>query len=198
MVASAAVLSCGSRGSEVGAVRGSTLYVAHADDADGDHVSIALVADDSELTAYVCPDDPEREAYAGWFHGALAALGPSSVERDGWRLVAERTPGGVKVTLVSPAGEILRFAGAPPSASGLTGPTGLYAAELDGCTTGAIVIDDGAGQIVRGASCDGTGQVLQVTPARPIALVDGRLPVEVRALSSSRRLLLAPVLSPRR
>jgi hypothetical protein len=180
--------SCGTRDGGAGA---STLYVARADDTEGDHVSIALLADQAQLTAYVCPDDPEREPYAGWFHGAFTADAPAVVTSDGFRLVAERTAGGVTVTLTSPAGKTTRFAGAPASASGLTG---LYAAELGGCTTGAIVIDDGNHQTVHGASCDDAGQGLQVTPAQPIALVDGKLPVDVRAASALRRMLLAPVL----
>src|SRR5262249_3954315 len=141
-------------------------------------------------------DDPTRDEYGGWFSGKVSTTdGSIHVNRDGWAFSATLHPDTADVTLASDAGYLMQWS-AKPAARGTL--SGLYATNDGGCVTGVIVIDDGSSlPIVHGASCEvSTDRVLQVTPALPIALVEGRLPVDVAVAPSMRRLFVAPVQTP--
>jgi hypothetical protein len=167
----------------------SAVYVATASDSAGG-VSVAVVVQGDHVAAYACGDDPKRELYPGWFIGRAAlGGGRSTLSRDGWSVDATWGDDAARGTIVEADGSEVRWIGRR-----VRGPTitGVYAAHDSGCVTGVIVIggddpESSATPVVRGAWCDAEGRVAQVTPVLPIALVDGRLPVDVqRGVGASR------------
>lgn len=177
------IVACGSHRDDAGPAR---VYVASGEDDDGG-VSIALLVEDGRVKAYVCSDDPARDEYPRWLDGAIGDDGVARAARDGWTLTATLRGDDAEVALAGPQDRTIAWRAVRGA-----GLEGLYAVDDSGCTTGVVVVEDGAGTTVRGAWCDAQGQVLQVTPTRPIALVAGRLAVDVAA-PVARRLFVAPV-----
>jgi hypothetical protein len=192
------VSACSAERDDVASPRpASTLYLAATIDDDGNRVAMALLTGvDGTVKGYVCPEDPTREEYAGWFSGTVSTTdGTIHLNRQGWSLQATLRPDKAEVTVTSDGGYLMQWSAKPATRGTLSG---LYATNDGGCVTGVIVIDDGSSvPMVHGAWCEAsTDRVLQVTPALPIALIEGRLPVDIPITPNTRRLFVAPVQTP--
>jgi hypothetical protein len=163
------------------------VYVGAAHEGDGD-VSVAFAVADDAVMAYACSDDPTYAEYPGWFDGPASTVPVARLEREDWTFFAAWGPDGADGRLVDRHGDALPWHAerVPPGSL-----AGLYAVHDSGCTTGVIVIDGSPEPIVRGTWCSADGEIAQVTPVRPIELVDDRLAVEV-ALEHGTRRLYAP------
>ena len=167
-----------------------SLYIATAKDGDDD-VSIAVMTDGQHVAAYACASDASRDPYPGWFAGELASDGSFAMALDGWSLTGSITNDGARGTIVEPDGTVVSWAG---DASRHGALTGVYTNVSSGDTScGATVIVDAddptTSPVVRGAWCN----VMQVTPVAPVALVGGRLGVDVVTPEAPVRLYVAPV-----
>jgi hypothetical protein len=164
------------------------LFVTTANDGDGE-VSIAMVVDGDHLAAYACADDVTADPYPGWFIGDVSPDGSFSVSLSGWSFSGVVDGNAAHGTILEPDGTTVSWS----SALGAHSPvTGLYTSNTTNseCSAGVIVIADDPARapVVRGAWCN----VMQVTPVAPVALVDGRLAVDV-ASRSPWRLYVTPV-----
>jgi hypothetical protein len=168
-----------------------SLYVATAKDGDDD-VSIALMTDGQRVAVYACAADVARDPYPGWFSGELASDGSFALSVDGWSLTGAIGNDGARGTIVEPDGTVVSWTAA---ASRHAAMTGVYTSVSSGDTScGATVIVDAddptQSPVVRGAWCD----VMQVTPVAPVALVDGKIGVDVmQRTEAPLRLYVAPV-----
>lgn len=163
-------------------------YVGQVDDADGE-TSIGIVVQDDEVAAYVCPQDPVAERYAGWFVGQRDGSDELSLEREGWLLKFRWSSDTLRGTLTSPEGDETGW-----TASLGSGVKGLYAAYDAGCLTGVIVLSErGEPLEVRGAWCNDLGDVGQVTPISHPWLSDDRLAVQVDLGAEQRQFTVAPI-----
>jgi len=196
-LAALALLSCQapSEVARTAEVAGPAVYVGTADEPDAD-VSIALAVQGDHVAAYACGSDPEDERYPGWFtRTPYDGDGWIVLDRDGWSVDVRWTSASADGTLTGPDGASLGWSG---TRARTEEAEGLYTAFDSGCTTGVIVIDDGSATspLVRGAWCNAAGAVEQVTPLRPVELVDGRLRVEVELGTGTRRFDVAPIRLP--
>ena len=166
-----------------------SLYIATAKDGDDD-VSIAVMTDGQHVAAYACASDASSDPYPGWFAGDVASDGSFALTLDGWSLAGSITNDGARGTIVEPDGTVVSWAGVASRHAALTGVYTSVSNDDRSCGATVIVDADDARQpVVRGAWCN----VLQVTPVAPVALVDGRLSVEVVTPEAPVRLYVTPV-----
>jgi hypothetical protein len=165
-------------------------YVGEVDAPDGDtSIGIGIVVQDGDVAAYICPEDPVAERYAGWFAGERDGSDELSLEREGWILRMHWSSDTLNGTLTSSDGEETTW-----TASLGSGVKGLYAAYDAGCLTGVIVLSERKEPLeVRGAWCNDIGDVGQVTPISHPWLSDDRLAVEVDLGSERRQFTVAPI-----
>jgi hypothetical protein len=173
------------------------LHDGDLDDATDGDASIALVVQGELVQAYACGDVPS-EAYPGWFLGSAHAGGQSAQlaqeVRTGWQLEATWTDDRAQGTLMRPDGTRVTWTA---TAAHARPPSGLYAAWSEGCMTGVIVDATAAvgasDPVVRGTWCNAAGERRQVTPLRPVRLVNDQLTVQVMLDEGPRRLEVSPV-----
>jgi hypothetical protein len=172
------------------------VYVGALHEQDGDRgASIALVVQGDLVEAYACGEVPS-ERYPGWFSGEARADAASAYlqqnVQDSWRVEATWTADRAEGTLQGPDGHLVTWSA---SAARGAAPSGLYTAWSDGCMTGVIVdaLNAAGEPIVRGTWCNAAGARHQVTPLRPIRLVDDRLTVQVMFDEGPRLLDVTPV-----
>jgi hypothetical protein len=156
--------------------------------------AIALAVQGDYVAVYACAQDPTRDQYPRWLTTGTSSEGARIVlAREGWTFEGAWNVDGANGTLLTPDGRALHWVGAPAPSTSLDG---LYAASDSGCTTGVIVTTEGGVPVLRGAWCDAAGDVRQITPMLPLALVNGRLSVEIANAFDDRRIEVAPVQLP--
>src|SRR5678815_673699 len=119
-----------------------------------------------------------RDRFSGEPRAGAATAHLQQNVQAGWRVEATWAADRAEGTLQGPDGKVVTWSASPARGAS---PSGLYSAWSDGCMTGVIVDARNAASepIVRGTWCNAAGARLQVTPLRPLRLIDDRLTVQV-------------------
>ena len=164
------------------------VYVGQIDDGE-EGASIALAMTPGRLVVYGCGDDATEDDYLGWAGMALAqGQSEIAVEVGGWAFEGfwdEREATGT----LDRDDKSYAWWARPVTPGQLDG---LYLRQGQSCAT-AVIVD---GEAVRGTWWCDSGELAQVTPLFPLALVDGRLTVEFVVDNEARRVEVSPVRAP--
>ncbi|WP_437809593.1 hypothetical protein [Sorangium sp. So ce1078] len=161
---------------------------------DGTDAVVALVRGEGAVTLYVCGGASSYATMTRWFEGPEDASGAFSLASDGWTASAD--PGGESGRLRTPEGAELAFRARPAAVDGIEG---LYAAVDGGCRTGAVVFTpEGAETLaLQGTWCGAGDRYAQVTPLRPLSVLDRRgIEVQVELDGARKNLLVTPLERP--
>ncbi|WP_437741166.1 hypothetical protein WME73_37780 [Sorangium sp. So ce302] len=161
---------------------------------DGTDAVLALVRGEGTVTLYVCGGVSSYAIMTRWFEGAEDPSGAFSLESDGWMATAD--PGGESGRLRTPEGAELAFRARPAALDRIEG---LYAAVDGGCRTGAVVFtpDDTDAPALQGTWCGAGDLYAQVTPIRPLSVLDRRgIEVQVELSGARKKLLVTPLVRP--
>ncbi|WP_437981423.1 hypothetical protein [Sorangium sp. So ce117] len=161
---------------------------------DGTDAVLALVRGEGAVTLYVCGGVSSYATMTRWFEGTEDPSGAFSLESDGWTAIAD--PGGESGRLRTPEGAELAFRARPAALDRIEG---LYAAVDGGCRTGAVVLtpDDTDAPALQGTWCGAGDLYAQVTPIRPLSVLDRRgIEVQVELSGARKKLLVTPLVRP--
>ncbi|WP_437974310.1 hypothetical protein WMF11_38135 [Sorangium sp. So ce295] len=161
---------------------------------DGTDAVLALVRGEGAVTLYVCGGVSSYATMTRWFEGPEDPSGAFSLESDGWTATAD--PGGESGRLRTPEGAELAFRARPAALDRIEG---LYAAVDGGCRTGAVVFtpDDTEAPALQGTWCGAGDLYAQVTPIRPLSVLDRRgIEVQVELSGARKKLLVTPLVRP--
>ncbi|WP_437544600.1 hypothetical protein WME97_36275 [Sorangium sp. So ce367] len=161
---------------------------------DGTDAVLALVRGEGAVTFYVCGGVSSYATMTRWFEGPEDPSGAFSLESDGWTATAD--PGGESGQLRTPEGAELAFRARPAALDRIEG---LYAAVDGGCRTGAVVFtpDDTEAPALQGTWCGAGDLYAQVTPIRPLSVLDRRgIEVQVELNGARKKLLVTPLVRP--
>ncbi|WP_437852444.1 hypothetical protein [Sorangium sp. So ce363] len=161
---------------------------------DGTDAVLALVRGEGTVTLYVCGGVSSYATMTRWFEGTEDPGGAFSLESDGWMATAD--PGGESGRLRTPEGAELAFRARPAALDRIEG---LYAAVDGGCRTGAVVFtpDDAEAPALQGTWCGAGDLYAQVTPIRPLSVLDRRgIEVQVELSGARKKLLVTPLVRP--
>ncbi|MDC0685925.1 hypothetical protein [Sorangium atrum] len=161
---------------------------------DGTDAVLALVRGEGSVTLYVRGGVSSYATMTRWFEGPEEPSGAFSLESDGWTATADA--GGESGRLRTPEGAELAFRARPAALDRIEG---LYAAVDGGCRTGAVVFtpDDTDTPALQGTWCGAGDLYAQVTPIRPLSVLDRRgIEVQVELSGARKKLLVTPLVRP--
>lgn len=161
---------------------------------DGTDAVLALARGEGTVTLYVCGGVSSYATMTRWFEGPEDPGGAFSLESDGWTATAD--PGGESGRLRTPEGAELAFRARPAALDRIEG---LYAAVDGGCRTGAVVFtpDDTDAPALQGTWCGAGDVYAQVTPIRPLSVLDRHgIEVQVELSGARKKLLVTPLVRP--
>lgn len=161
---------------------------------DNTDAVLALVRGEGTVALYVCGGVSSYATMTRWFEGTEDPSGAFSLESDGWTATAD--PGGESGRLRTPEGAELAFRARPAALDRIEG---LYAAVDGGCRTGAVVFtpDDTDAPALQGTWCGAGDLYAQVTPIRPLSVLDRRgIEVQVELSGARKKLLVTPLVRP--